>query len=62
MDLGNTFQSFGPSFHLIHKTQVDHGFNRLNDCVLAILYQMDDICGYLDRYDNFINGISILDH
>ena len=40
----------------------DHRFNRLNDGALSVLYHMDDISGYLDRYDNIINGLSILDH
>ena len=39
----------------------DHRFNRLNDCALAILYHIDDIARYLDKYTNIINGISILD-
>ena len=39
----------------------DHRFNCLNDCAVSILYHIDDIAQYLDRYKNVINGITILD-
>jgi len=39
----------------------DHRFNRLNDCALTLLYHLDDIAAYLEKYQSVINGISILD-
>ena len=38
-----------------------HRFNCLNDCAVSILYHIDDIAQYLDRYKNVINGITTLD-
>ena len=42
-------------------TLKDHRFNRLNDCATSVLYHMDDIANYLDRFSTIINGITILD-
>ena len=39
----------------------DHRFNRMNDCALTVLYHLDDIDAYLEKYQSVINGISILD-
>ena len=39
----------------------DHRFNRLSECALTLLYHLDDIGNYLDKYTNIVNGISILD-
>ena len=39
----------------------DHRFNRLSECALAILYHLDDIGNYLDKFRCIVNGISILD-
>ena len=39
----------------------DHRFNRLNDCALTVLYHIDDIAEYLDKFTSVTNGISILD-
>ena len=39
----------------------DHRFNRLNDCCLTILYHLDDIASYLEKFNNITNGIAILD-
>lgn len=39
----------------------DHRFNRVFDCCINILYQLDDIKLYLDRYSNILNGVAILD-
>ena len=42
-------------------TLKDHRFNRLFDCALCVLYHMDDIAEYLDKFSSIVNGISILD-
>ena len=39
----------------------DHRFNRLNDCALTVLYHLDDISAYLEKYEGVSNSISILD-
>ena len=39
----------------------DHRFNRLNNSCLTILYHLDDIARYLEKYSSITNGISILD-
>ena len=39
----------------------DHRFNRLNDCALMLIYHLDDIAAYLDKYQSVVNGVSILD-
>ena len=38
----------------------DHRFNRIFDCVIALLYHLDDIKAYLEKFQNIINGVSIL--
>ena len=39
----------------------DHRFNRLFDCALTVLYHLDDIRQFLDKFGNIINDITILD-
>ena len=39
----------------------DHRFNRLSECALTILYHLDNIGNYLDKFRSIVNGISILD-
>ena len=39
----------------------DHRFNRLNDCCLSIIYHLDDIASYLEKFTSVNNGITILD-
>ena len=39
----------------------DHCFNRVFNCCINILYHLDDIKLYLDKYSNILNGIEILD-
>ena len=39
----------------------DHCFNRVFDCCINILYQLDDIKLYLDKYSNILNSVEILD-
>ena len=39
----------------------DHRFNRIFDCVSALLHHLDDIKDYLEKNQNVINGISIID-
>ena len=39
----------------------DHHLNRISECALALLYHLDDIHKYLDKFTNIINGMSILD-
>lgn len=39
----------------------DHRFNRLTDFALTLLYHLDDIAAYLEKYQSIINDISILD-
>ena len=39
----------------------DHRFNRLGDCCLSLVHHIDDIARYLEKFDNIINGITILD-
>ena len=39
----------------------DHWLNRINDCCLTLLYHIDDISEYLQRFDNTTNNIAILD-
>ena len=42
-------------------TLKDHRFNRLFDCALSVLYHLDDISEYLDKFSSIVNGITILD-
>lgn len=42
-------------------TLKDHRFNRVFDCCLSLLYHLDDLSAYLDKYSSIINGITILD-
>lgn len=42
-------------------TLKDHRFNRIFECCESLVYHVDDIANYLDRYRNIVNGISILD-
>ena len=39
----------------------DHRFNRLGDCAVTLLYHLDDITSYLDKFSNIVNGITVLD-
>ena len=39
----------------------DHHFNRVFDCYINILYHLDDIKLYLDKYSNILNIVAILD-
>ena len=39
----------------------DHRFNRFGDCVVTLLYHLDDITSYLDKFSNIVNGITVLD-
>ena len=39
----------------------DHCFNRVFDCCIKILYHLDVIKLYLDKYSNISNGVAILD-
>jgi len=39
----------------------DHRFNRINDCCLALLYHIDDIAHYLQKFENITNSMAILD-
>ena len=39
----------------------NHWFNRLQDCCLSLLYHLDDLSSYLDKFTSIVNGISILD-
>ena len=39
----------------------DHHLNRISECALALLYHLDDIHKYLDKFTNIINGMFILD-
>ena len=39
----------------------NHRFNRLQDCCLALLYHLEDIANYLNKYTNIVNGITVLD-
>ena len=39
----------------------DHRFNRLGDCALALLYHLDDIAAYLEKFSSIVNGITVLD-
>ena len=39
----------------------DHRFNRLSEYALTILYHLDDIGNYLDKFRSIVNGISMLD-
>ena len=38
----------------------DHRFNRLFECCTSLIYHLDDIKSYLDKFQNIINGVSIL--
>ena len=42
-------------------TLKDHRFNRLSDCTLTLLYHLDDIAKYLDKFSHIVNGITIID-
>ena len=42
-------------------TLKDHRFNRLSDYSLTLLYHLDDIANYLDKFSNIVNGITIID-
>ena len=35
--------------------------SRLSECALMLLFHLDDISNYLDKFVNIVNGISILD-
>ena len=39
----------------------DHRFNRLFDCALTVLYHLDDIKQFLDKFGNVMNDIAIMD-
>ena len=39
----------------------DHCFNRVFHCCINILYYLDDIKLYLDKYSNILNSVAILD-
>ena len=39
----------------------EHCFNRTSECALALLYCLNDIGKYLDKWTNIVNGMSILD-
>ena len=39
----------------------DHRFNRVFVCCINILYNLDDIKLYLDKYSDILNGVTILD-
>ena len=39
----------------------DHHFNRIFACCEGLVYHIDDISGYLNKYRNIVNGITILD-
>ena len=39
----------------------DHRFTCLEDCCLSLIYHIDDIAEYLEKFSNVVNGISILD-
>ena len=53
--------------HLLHLKKnkslslKDHRFNRLSECALALLFDLDDISNFLDKYINIVYGTSILD-
>ena len=38
----------------------DHRFNRLLECCIFIVYHMDDICGFLDKHNDIMNNLAIL--
>ena len=40
---------------------IDHCFNRLMDCSLALLYHFEDIDSYLDKFTSVNNDITVLD-
>ena len=35
--------------------------NRLGDCAVTLLYHLDNITSYLDKFSNIVNGITVLD-
>jgi hypothetical protein len=39
----------------------DHRFNRAGDCAMSLLYHLDDIALYLEKYRAVLNDIAILD-
>ena len=39
----------------------DHRFNRLGDCAMTLLYHLEDIASYLEKFSNIVNGITVLD-
>ena len=39
----------------------DHRFNRASDCALSLLYHMDDISSFLNKYQSILNDIAIMD-
>ena len=39
----------------------DHRFNRLSDCCLSLVYHLNDITKFLEKFQNVNNGIAILD-
>ena len=38
-----------------------HQFNRLGDCAITLLYHLDGITSYLDKFSNIVNGVTVLD-
>ena len=39
----------------------DRRFNRLSDCCLSLVYHLEDITKFLEKFKNVTNGIAILD-
>ena len=49
---------------LLHQRKTDHVHhrsNRLSECALTLLYHLDDISKYLEKFTNIVNDMSILD-
>ena len=39
----------------------DHRFNRLFECCYSLVYHLDDIKNYLEKFSNIVNGLSVID-
>ena len=57
----NHFNAFIAPKNNFSLTLKDHRFNRLFDCCTTLLYHLDDIKSYLEKYASVLNSIAILD-